>query len=109
MTEWIGEYPVRFLIMVVLLMYVAIVAWEIWRRRRTRRMVERWAEDNGLILVQCKRRELDWLLFAYALLCPAGFKVIVEDQDGNRRKAVVRCGSFLTGVFSNKVHVKWKT
>lgn len=87
----------------------ALVVYVAWCFSRSRSLLQRWASENGLQILDSK-------------LSPSGppswnwtssrsqtvYFVRVRDNDGRERRGWVRCGSFWAGVFSDKTEVRWE-
>ncbi|HUW59332.1 MAG TPA: hypothetical protein VMZ92_22045 [Planctomycetota bacterium] len=99
------DYAVPIFILFVLLLMVGAFAW---RRRRSASMVDRWADENNLQIIgkelRCLRRGPFWWHFSGGYEV---YRVILRDDEGRERKAYVRCGNWLFGLFSNQVKVEW--
>jgi len=81
----------------------------IWHFRRSGRMVERWAADNGYRLLD---REYRWLLrgpFWWRTgKGMAVYHVTVQDASGRVRKGYIRCGGWFLGLLSDRIDVEWE-
>ncbi len=87
-------------------MATLIMSLRIWLSRT---ILNGWAESQGYRIVSSR---FCWLWRGpYFLRSTAGqsvFKVIVVDNDGERRVGWVRCGGFFLGLFRNNAHVLWQ-
>jgi hypothetical protein len=91
---------------VAVLGLVAVGLW--WHHTRSAALLERWAEENGLTIVD---RRL-WRLFRgpFPWTTAKGqsvYRVTVVDSSNRERSGWVRCGSFAFGLVSDKVRVRW--
>src|SRR4051794_29722736 len=87
---------------------VLIVAGYVWRFGRSQTILDRWAEANGLRILN---KEYRWMMrgpFAWTTSKgQAVYRVTVEDAAGRTRSGWVRCGSWLAGLLSDRVDVRW--
>lgn len=94
-----------FLVLLFLVCFVALLAWHF---ARSRKMVEQWARDNGLELVNVERR----FMFRGPFWWRTGkgqevFRVTVRDGAGHVRSGYVRVGGWFLGLLSDQVTVEW--
>ena len=79
-----------------------------WRHYRGQTILRRWASANAYRLHE---HEVRWLVrgpfFWTTSRGQLVYRVTVEDFDGRLRRGWVRCGSWLGGLFSNHVDVRW--
>jgi hypothetical protein len=87
---------------------VAIASWT-WTINRSRSMLDQWAADNGLSILQAEMRFLRTspYLFRHAKGQTVHY-VTVRDVAGHVRHAYVRCGGWFAGLLSNAVNVDWQ-
>ncbi len=94
---------------VVVLVFALGTASMAWHFSRSRRMVDRWAEENGFRLID---REYRWFFrgpFWWRTSDKmAVYHVTVEDSSGRVRRAFIRCGGWLLGLLSDRVDVEWE-
>lgn len=89
---------------VMLLLFVMML---IWHSRRSRRLLERWAERNGYRIIDADYRNVFRGPFFWTMgRGQTVYRVTVEVQGGLRR-GWVRCGSRRLGLFSDQVEVRW--
>ena len=79
-----------------------------WTFRRSSTLVERWAERNGFEVVgktwlMFGGRAFWWRRSQYHMV----YYVTVRNPEGRIRRAYIRCGSWLLGLFSDHVTVVW--
>lgn len=84
-------------------------AFTAWACFRARRLLRRWANENGFRLLAFKAvvsgpREWMWTSSSRQVL----YSVRVLDKNGQERRGWVRCGTFWNGIFSDKIEVKWE-
>jgi hypothetical protein len=81
----------------------------VWHFRRSGRMVERWAADNGYRLLG---EEYRWFLRGPFWWRTgngmAVYHVTVQDASGRVREGYVRCGGWFLGLLSDQVAVEWE-
>jgi hypothetical protein len=79
-----------------------------WQYTRSETLLERWAEENGFTIADCRLRNFFRGPFTWT---PANgqtvYRVTVMDGSGHERSGWVRCGSFAFGLLSDKVCVRW--
>jgi hypothetical protein len=96
---------VVFIMMLVAVLVVASIAWRV---SRSRSILHEWAADHGfqadllrIPLVRARTFLLD------DEQVPDGLRVTIEDGRGSIRKGWVRCGTWLAGLWSRQVDVRW--
>jgi hypothetical protein len=99
------------------------VAYAVWHHRRAAVMIDRWAKEQGLRVVsrdvrhhRPNRSEAEvprkgtaqgqpsWWKTSHV---DAVYQVTVEDAEGRKRTAFVRCGCYLWGLSCDQVTAKW--
>ncbi len=88
---------------------VAIILSIFWHFRRSESLLEEWARRNGFQIISREYRNF----FRGPFFWTTGrhqtvYYVVVEDQQGNKRRGWVRCGGFFLGLFSDHVDVRWE-
>jgi hypothetical protein len=79
-----------------------------WHFSRSRGLLEKWAADNGFRIIESSYRNLVRGPFFWTTSKgQTVYRVIVEDATGQRRSGWVRCGSWLLGLWSDSVQVRW--
>ena len=95
-------------ILIALLMIVLVVASIAWTFSRSRSLIQEWADENGYRLLDYEYR---WIargpFFWTTSKGQTVYRVTIEDGRGNVRKGWVRCGSWLAGLWSHRVDVRW--
>jgi hypothetical protein len=87
---------------------VAVVAVAVLQFRRSRTILERWAERQGYRILRSQRRTLRrGPFFFFTARGQEVFRVTVEDAHGRIRHGFVRCGSFMLGILSDRAEVRW--
>ncbi len=93
----------------ILLVLVALaVAMWVWTIRKSKRMVEEWARQQGMHLVSSEFR---WWrrgpFFWKSSRNQTVLYVTVRMTDASIRSAFIRCGSWWWGLFQDQMEVKW--
>lgn len=92
-----------------LIILSAVALYLAWCFTRARELLDGWAARSGFTLVRARRRVLFSGPFTWtSSRSQFVYLVEVRDQDGRERHGWVRCGSFLAGVHSDAVEVRWK-
>jgi hypothetical protein len=95
-------------IFVVMLMAVLIVASIAWQFSRSKSILQSWADEHGLRLIDARYR---WIargpFFWTTSKSQTVYRITVEDAQGHRRTGWARCGSWLGGLWSRRVDVRW--
>lgn len=82
--------------------------WVGWHYLRGRELVQLWADRQGLVLEECGYRHLARGPFLWtSSKSQAVYRVRVRGRDGAVRRGWVRCGGWISGVFSDEVVVRW--
>ncbi len=95
------------LVVLIILVVAVIGLW--WRFSRSTNMVEQWAHDNGLTLIEVQRRFLR--RGPYWWRTGKGqevFRVTVRDGSGQVLHGYVRVGGWFLGLWSDQVTVEWE-
>lgn len=94
-----------FLILPLALLWVGAIQWQL---RRSRQVLETWALREGYSITASRHC---WFWRGPFVLRSTGgqavYHVTVADREGHRQSGYVRCGSFLLGLLSSKVDVRW--
>ncbi len=81
----------------------------LWDLRRSRAILDKWAANEGFNIVSAERR---WVLTGpFWWRTGRGqrvFYVTVRDAKGHVRRAYVRVGGWLLGLFSDVADVEWQ-
>ncbi len=82
-----------------------------WFDRRSKVILQKWAEEHGFEITQKKQR---YLIFTgpFKFWTNSRNQIIyyftVRGRDGHERSGWARCGSYFGGVlFSDKIEVRW--
>jgi hypothetical protein len=86
---------------------VLIVFASIWHSRRSRRVLERWAERNGYRIIDTDYRKFFRGPFFWTTSRGQTVYRVTVDVKGAVQRGWVRCGSRRLGLFSNQVEVRW--
>lgn len=93
------------LVFVVVAVGVASIVWHFWRSRS---ILQGWADENGFRLIESRYR---WIargpFFWTTSKSQAVYRITVEDAQGQRRTGWARCGTWLGGLWSRRVDVRW--
>ena len=95
-------------VFVMMLVAVLVVASIAWRVSRSRSILHEWAADHGFRLIYYEYR---WFVrgpfFWTTSKSQTVYRVTIEDGRGSIRKGWVRCGTWLAGLWSRQVDVRW--
>lgn len=88
---------------------VALAAiWMVWHYHRGRELVVHWAHRHGYTLEECGYRHVARGPFLWASSkSQAVYRVKVRTHDGQIRWGWVRCGGWISGLFSDQIEVRW--
>jgi hypothetical protein len=90
----------------VFMLFLAAVSIA-WHFRKSRRVLERWAEQNGYRIVDAEYRHFfKGPFFWTSSKGQTVYRVTVE-MKGGVRSGWVRCGSWWFGLMSDKAEVRW--
>ena len=94
----------------IILVFVALgVGMTVWTFSRSRKILERWAAENGY---QILSSEFRWLrrgpFFWTSSKGQTVYYVVVRTPEGPTKRGWVRCGSFWWGVMQDKAKVRWE-
>ncbi len=95
-------------VLLAVIFFVFAISMMVWRFSRSRKMVERWASDNCMELIEAQRRFL--CRGTYWWRTGKGqevFRITVRDGSGQVRCGYVRVGSFFLGLLIDQVDVEW--
>ena len=94
------------LLVLIVLVLGGTYIW--WYFTRSRNMVEQWARDNGLELIEAERRWFRRGTFWWRTgKGQEVFRVTIRDGSGQVRSGYVRVGGFFLGLLSDQVNVEW--
>ena len=92
---------------VVLILFLAIASIA-WHFRRSRSLLDRWAEGNEFRILQSEYRHIfRGPFFWTSSKGQTVYRVTVEDRAGNVRSGWVRCGGWWLGLWSDNVEARW--
>ena len=87
---------------------VLAVVSVVWHFSRSATLLQRWAQRNGLRIVSSEYR---WLargpFFWTTSKGQSVYRIRVQEPDGTIRAGWARCGSWLAGLLSDRVDVRW--
>ena len=79
-----------------------------WHYARSRSLLEEWASENGYRILSSEHRHLARGPFFWTTSKgQTVYRVSIEDREGRVRSGWVRCGSWMMGLWSDRVQVKW--
>jgi len=95
--------------LLILLIFVPIaIAGLIWHFSRSANVLDQWARENGLRLLE---REYRWFVkgpfFWTSSKNQTVYRITVQDAAGNLWRGWARCGGWFLGLWSSKVDVRW--
>ena len=91
----------------IVIIVAATVLSILWTRRRSQTILQRWAERNGLQLLES---ELRWFRRGPFFLSGRGqvvYYVSAMDGQGMIHRGWVRCGGFWLGLLRDEAEVRW--
>ena len=94
--------------LICFLVLVMTVGYIVWQGRRSRFLLSKWANESGIVLIEAEERTL--LLGPFWSGTSNGqtvFRVRVRDRVGAEHSGWVRCGSWLLGIQTDRVEVRW--
>ncbi len=98
----------HFLFLIVVVMIAIVIPFLVWHWKRSRELVEMWANANALTITEIERRFLRAGPFFWRRSRGQEiFYVVVHDTRGHERAAYVRTGGWFLGQFSDQVTVRW--
>ena len=95
---------------VLVIIAVAVIVIFLINHTHTRSidMIEQWASENGMEVVDAESRLLGRGPFFFTTSRGQTVYFVTFRKDGQTRQAYVRCGSWLGGItFSDQVDVRW--
>jgi hypothetical protein len=91
----------------VALVIFAISAAFVWHFRRSRQLLENWAERNGFEILEAEYRHFfKGPFFWRSTKDQTVYRVTVRDRSGVR-SGWVRCGGWFLGLMTDKAEVRW--
>jgi hypothetical protein len=97
-----------FIFIAIVLVFVFVLTTS-HRNVRSSELIDRWAEAHGYRVVDTESRMIArGPYFFTTSKSQTVYYVTFADADGRERRAYVRCGSWLGGLWSDKVDVKWE-
>ena len=104
---WVYAFIMEiFLFVPVLLLF--IVGSIYWTSRRSNSVIENWAARNDYRLLEAQQSILSKGPFFWTTSDgQTVYRVTVEDSAGQTRRGWVRCGSWLGGLLSEQIEVRW--
>jgi hypothetical protein len=94
---------------VVIIFFIVIAIGAIaWHYSRSRFLLQQWAQENGYRILSSEHRHLVRGPFFWTTSKgQTVYRVEIQDRDGRTRSGWVRCGSWMLGLLSDKVQVRW--
>jgi hypothetical protein len=96
-------------ILAALVVASAAVLAVLGTRRRAGAILQRWAERNGLQLLDSEMRWFRRGPFFWSGRGQVVYYVSVMDSRGQMHRGWVRCGSFWLGLWRDQAEVRWDT
>jgi hypothetical protein len=101
--------PEFFPILLIPLFLVLAGCGIFWHFSRSRSILEKWAEENGYLLLESDYRNIfKGPFFLTSSRQQTVYHVKVRDEAGNVRSGWVRCGGWFMGLWSEKADVRWE-
>lgn len=100
-----GDFSVLFVPPVIL----PAVGSLVWHFRRFRTLLDQWAEQNGLEILEREYR--NFFNGPYCWTSSRGqtvYHVKVRDREGSVRSVWLRCGVWFLGLLSDNTEVRWE-
>jgi hypothetical protein len=93
----------------ILIAAVLLSAYVAWTLSRSREVLDQWAQTNQFEIIHAEFRNIFQGPFSFRTTQGQSvYYVKIRDRNGYERSGWVRCGGFLTGIFSDKVEVRWE-
>jgi hypothetical protein len=93
---------------IIMATLIAAVAGLVWHSRRSRTLLERWAERNGYRIIDADYRNFFRGPFFWSTTKgQTVYRVTLQIGVGIVRRGFVRCGSRRLGLLSDRVEVRW--
>jgi hypothetical protein len=95
---------------VMALFFIGLAVFMIfWTHRRAEQLLDQWAADNGVQIVQREYRlfrkgPFFWTSGRGQLV----YYFIAQDRFGMQRAGWARCGSWFLGMLSDRIEVRWE-
>ena len=100
-----GGAPAVLIIGVIVALAVMMI---VCRNQRATGMVQQWAREEGVELLDYERRRLFRGPFFFRTSeHQEVYHVTVRDRAGRTRHAYVRCGGWFAGLWSDRVDAEW--
>ena len=95
-------------LLTIAIVVLVVVGMTLARNVRSQSILDQWARANGLTIVNASQS----LFFKgpYTLMSSRDqsvYRITVQDAGGNVRTGWARCGSWLFGLASSNVDVRW--
>jgi hypothetical protein len=90
---------------VIMLLLVAMTL--VWHSRRSRRLLERWAERNGYRIIDADYRNFFRGPFFWTTAKGQTVYRVTVEVKGSVRRGWLRCGSRRLGLISDQAEVRW--
>lgn len=97
------------LIPIFILVFVGATALTLaWQRSRSDDLLDAWAEENGFEILE---RHRSWVargpFFWTTSEGQTVQRIVARDRAGRVRSGWARCGSFMFGLHSSEIDVRW--
>jgi hypothetical protein len=91
----------------VVIMVVAAVLRSDWRERRSVDLIDGWASDNKLTILEKEPRRFGQGPVFWAGKHQTVYRIVVKGPKGGRRSGWIRCGGHWNGLHSDGLAVIW--
>ena len=98
--------PEIFLIIISAVFPILLISILFIESHRSKAVIQKWAENNRYKLIQKKQAFGDVGPFKWAVNQRV-YRIKVEDENGSVRNGYACCGGFVTGIFSDRIEVKF--
>jgi hypothetical protein len=78
-----------------------------WTSNRSATLIDTWVKRNGYRLLRKQFAFFKGPYFFRSNNQQTVYRIEIEDAEGQKRTGWVRCGSWMWGLFSNTVDVRW--
>lgn len=98
-----------FQVILFILIGSAIIGLNLWLSSKSRSLVEQWAHQHGYTLLHYERRifflgPFFWTTSRSQIV----YYLRIRDQQGTERTGWIRCGSWMLGLLTDAVEVRWE-
>jgi hypothetical protein len=94
-------------LLIIVAMPILVAVGLVWHSRRSRSLLERWAERHGYRIIDADYRNFFRGPFFWTSSKGQTIYRVTVDVKGTVRSGWVRCGSRRLGLLSDQVEVRW--